>query len=92
MANVENNSEKNNQQSSQFAKDQKLKSDVYDAIEEQLITSTESAFKTEGVKTRETKDAKGEQGWNRGVYGDGSVYGVGVAKGQATVTVNRAKG
>jgi hypothetical protein len=92
MANIENNPEKNDQQGSQFAKDQKLKSDVYDAIEEQLIKSTEAAFKSEGIKTREPKDAKGQQGWNRGVYGDGSTYGTGVAKGQDTVTINRVKG
>ncbi len=92
MANIENNSEKNDKQSSQFAKDQKLKSDVYDAIEEQLIKSTEAAFKSEGIKTRELKDAKEQQGWNKGVYGDGSTYGAGVAKGQDTVTINRVKG
>jgi hypothetical protein len=92
MANIENNSEKNDEQGSEFAKNQKLKSDVYDAIEEQLIKSTEAAFKTNGIKTREPKDAKGEQGWNRGVYGDGSTYGAGVKKGQDTVTINRVKG
>ena len=92
MANIENNPEKNDEQTSEFAKNQKLKADVYDAIEEQLIKSTEAAFKSEGIKTREPKDAKGEQGWNRGVYGDGTTYGTGVAKGQDTVTVNRVKG
>jgi len=92
MANIENNSEKNDEQGSEFAKDQKLKADVYDAIEAQLIKSTEAAFKSEGIKTREPKDAEGEQGWNRGVYGDGTTYGAGVKKGQDTVTVNRVKG
>jgi len=92
MANIENNPEKNDEQGSEFAKNQKLKSDVYDAIEEQLIKSTEAAFKSEGIKTREPKDAKGEQGWNRGVYGDGTTYGTGVKKGQDTVTINRVKG
>jgi hypothetical protein len=92
MANIENNSEKNDEQRSEFAKNQELKSKVYDAIEEQLIKSTDSAFKAEGIEIRETKDAKGEQGWNRGVYGDGSTYGTGVKKGQGTVTVNRVKG
>lgn len=92
MANIENNAEKNDEQRSDFAKNQELKSNVYDAIEEQLIKSTEEAFKSEGIKNRESKDAKGEQGWNRGVYGDGSTYGTGVAKGQDTVTVNRVKG
>lgn len=92
MANIENNSEKNDKQSSQFAKNQKLKSDVYDAIEEQLIKSTEAAFKSEGIKTREPKDATGQQGWNRGVYGDGSTYGTGVAKGQDSITIGRVKG
>jgi len=92
MANIENNPEKNDEQGSDFAKNQKLKSDVYDAIEEQLIKSTEAAFKSEGIKTREPKDAKGEQGWNRGVYGDGTTYGTGVKKGQDTITVNRVKG
>ena len=92
MANIENNPEKNDEQRSEFAKNQELKSNVYDAIEEQLIKSTEEAFKSEGIKTREPKDAKGEQGWNRGVYGDGTTYGTGVKKGQDTVTVNRVKG
>ena len=92
MANIENNPEKNDEQGSEFAKNQKLKSDVYDAIEEQLIKSTEAAFKSNGIKTREPKDAKGEQGWNRGVYGDGTTYGTGVKKGQDTVTINRVKG
>jgi len=92
MANIENNSEKNDKQSSQFAENQKLKSDVYDAIEEQLIKSTEAAFKSEGIKTRELKDATGQQGWNRGVYGDGSTYGTGVAKGQDSISINRVKG
>jgi hypothetical protein len=92
MANIENNSEKNDEQRSEFAKNQELKSDVYDAIEEQLIKSTESAFKSEGIKTREIEDQKGEQGWNRGVYGDGTTYGTGVKKGQDTITVNRTKG
>jgi hypothetical protein len=92
MANIENNPEKNDEQGSEFAKNQKLKSDVYDAIEEQLIKSTEAAFKSNGIKTREPKDAKGEQGWNRGVYGDGTTYGAGVKKGQDTVTINRVKG
>ena len=92
MANIKNNSEKNDEQRSEFAKNQELKSDVYNAIEEQLIKSTESAFKSEGIKTREIEDQKGEQGWNRGVYGDGSTYGAGVKKGQDTVTVNRVKG
>jgi len=92
MANIENNSEKNDEQRSEFAKNQELKSNVYDAIEEQLIKSTESAFKSEGIKTREIEDQKGEQGWNRGVYGDGTTYGTGVKKGQDTVTVNRVKG
>jgi len=92
MANIENNPEKNDEQRSEFAKNQELKSNVYDAIEEQLIKSTESSFNSEGIKTRELKDAKGEQGWNRGVYGDGSTYGAGVNKGQNTVTVNRVKG
>lgn len=92
MANIENNSEKKDEQTSEFAKNQELKANVYDAIEEQLIKSTEAAFKSEGIKTREPKDAKGEQGWNRGVYGDGTTYGTGVAKGQDTVTVNRVKG
>ncbi len=92
MANIKNNAEKNDEQRSEFADNQELKSKVYDAIEEQLIKSTESAFKSEGIKTREQKDAKGEQGWNRGVYGDGSTYGTGAKKGQATVTVNKVKG
>ncbi len=92
MANIENNPEKNDKQSSEFAKNQELKSKVYDAIEEQLKDSSEKAFKSEGIKTREIKDANGQQGWNRGVYGDGSTYGTGVAKGQSTVTVNRVKG
>lgn len=92
MANIENNPEKNDEQRSEFAKDQELKANVYDAIEEQLIKSTEEAFKSEGIKTREPKDAKGEQGWNRGVYGDGTTYGTGVKKGQDTVTINRVKG
>lgn len=92
MANIENNQEKNDEQGSEFAKNQKLKSDVYNAIEEQLIKSTEAAFKSNGIKTRELKDSKGEQGWNRGVYGDGSTYGAGVKKGQDTVTINRVKG
>jgi len=92
MANIENNPEKNDEQRSEFAKDQELKVNVYDAIEEQLIKSTEEAFKSEGIKTREPKDAKGEQGWNRGVYGDGTTYGTGVKKGQDTVTINRVKG
>jgi len=92
MANIENNPEKNDEQGSEFSENQKLKSDVYDAIEEQLIKSTEAAFKSNGIKTREHKDAKGEQGWNRGVYGDGSTYGDGVKKGQDTVTINRVKG
>lgn len=92
MANIENNPEKNDEQRSEFAKNQELKANVYDAIEEQLIKSTEEAFKSEGIKTREPKDAKGEQGWNRGVYGDGTTYGTGVKKGQDTVTVNRVKG
>jgi len=92
MANIENNPEKNDEQGSEFAKDQELKVKVYDAIEEQLIKSTEAAFKSEGIKTREPKDAKGEQGWNRGVYGDGTTYGTGVKKGQDTITVNRVKG
>lgn len=92
MANIENNPEKNEKQETQFAKNQKLKSDIYDAIEEQLISSTESAFKSAGIKTREPKDATGQQGWNRGVYGDGSTYGTGVAKGQDSITVGRVKG
>lgn len=92
MANIENNPEKNDKQETQFAKNQKLKSDVYDAIEEQLINSTESAFKSAGIKTREPKDATGQQGWNRGVYGDGSTYGTGVAKGQDSITIGRVKG
>lgn len=92
MANIKNNSEKNDNQLSEFATNQELKSNVYDAMEEQLVKSTETAFKSEGIKTREPKDAKGEQGWNRGVYGDGSTYGTGVKKGQGTVTVNRTKG
>jgi len=92
MANIENNPEKNDKQSSQFAKNQKLKSEIYDSIEEQLIKSTESAFKSAGIKTREQKDVAGQQGWNRGVYGDGSTYGTGVAKGQDSVTVGRVKG
>lgn len=92
MANIENNPEKNDEQRSEFAKNQELKSNVYDAIEEQLIKSTEEAFKSEGIKTREPKDAKVEQGWNRGVYGDGSTYGTGVSKGQDTITINRVKG
>jgi hypothetical protein len=92
MANIENNPEKNDKQETQFAKNQKLKSDVYDAIEEQLISSTESAFKSAGIKTREPKDATGQQGWNRGVYGDGSTYGTGVAKGQDSITIGRVKG
>lgn len=92
MANIENNQEKNDKQEPSFAKNQKLKSDVYDAIEEQLIKSTESAFKSAGIKTREPKDATGQQGWNRGVYGDGSTYGTGVAKGQDSITVGRVKG
>jgi len=92
MANTDNNPEKNDEQSSEFAKNQELKVKVYDAIEEQLIKSTEEAFKSEGIKTREPKDAKGEQGWNRGVYGDGTTYGIGVKKGQDTITINRLKG
>jgi hypothetical protein len=92
MANIENNPEKNDKQSSDFANNQELKSKVYDAIEEQLKDSSEKAFKAEGIKTREIKDAEGQQGWNRGVYGDGSTYGTGSAKGQSTVTVNRVKG
>ena len=92
MANIKNNPEKNDEQSSEFATNQELKSKVYDAIEEQLKDSTEKAFKSEGIKNREIKDQKGEQGWNRGEYGDGSTYGTGVAKGQCTVTINRVKG
>jgi hypothetical protein len=92
MANIDNNSEKNDKQGSDFAKAQELKSNVYEAIEEQLKDSTEKAFKSEGVDTRKQGEQKGEQGWNRGVYGDGSTYGTGTAKGQAYVTVNRNKG
>lgn len=103
MANIENNPEKNDEQRSHFAEDQELKAKVYDAIEEQLIKSTEEAFKSEGFKSRMDtamkKDEKthwnrgeGEQGWNRGVYGDGSTYGMGTKKGEVNVTVNRVKG
>lgn len=92
MANINNNPEKNDKQDTEFASNQELKSKVYDAIEEQLKESSDKAFKSEGIKTREIKDQKGEQGWNRGEYGDGSKYGTGVAKGQSTVTVNRVKG
>lgn len=92
MANIENNSQKNDKQSSEFSEKQELKANVYDVIEKELLDSSEKAFKSEGFDAREPKDQKGEQGWNRGVYGDGSTYGTGVAKGQDTVTVNRTKG
>ena len=92
MANIENNPEKNDKQRSEFAKNQELKSKVYDAIEEQLKASTEKAFKSEGIETRDIKDSDGQQGWNRGVYGDGTTYGTGAAKGQCSVKVNRVKG
>lgn len=92
MANIENNPEKNDKQETEFSKNQKLKSDVYDAIENLLISSTESAFKSAGIKTREPKDVTGQQGWNRGVYGDGTTYGIGIAKGQASVKIARVKG
>jgi len=103
MANIENNSEKNDKQRSHFATDQELKAKVYDAIEEQLEKSSEKAFDSEGFKSRldtairkddETNwnRGEGEQGWNRGVYGDGSTYGMGSKKGEVNVTVNRVKG
>lgn len=92
MANIENNPEKNDKQRSEFAKNQELKSKVYDAIEEQLKASTEKAFKSEGIETRDIKDSDGQQGWNRGVYGDGTTYGTGAAKGKCSVKVNRVKG
>ena len=92
MANIENNPEKNDNQRSEFAINQELKANVYDAIEERLKSSTEKALKEEGLTLRKIEDQKGEQGWNRGVYGDGSMYGVGSSKGQATVTINRVKG
>lgn len=103
MANIKNNPEKNDEQRSHFAKDQELKSKVYDAIEEQLKGSSDKAFSSEGFESR--KDAamkkddethwnrgEGQQGWNRGVYGDGSTYGMGAKKGESNVTVNRVKG
>jgi hypothetical protein len=103
MANIKNNPEKNDEQRSHFADDQELKAKVYDAIEEQLEKSSEKAFDSEGFKSRMDTAMKkddethwnrgeGEQGWNRGVYGDGSTYGMGSKKGEVNVTVNRVKG
>lgn len=103
MANIKNNSEKNDEQRSHFAKDQELKAKVYDTIEELLKTTSEKAFDSEGFASREDTAKKkddethwnrgeGEQGWNRGVYGDGSTYGMGAKKGEVNVTVNRVKG
>lgn len=105
MANIENNPEKNDVQKSHFADDQELKAKVYDAIEEQLEKSSEKAFDSEGFKSRQDTAMKrdkaddttwnhgeGQQGWNRGVYGDGSTYGMGAKKGEVNVTVNRVKG
>jgi hypothetical protein len=38
------------------------------------------------------KDDETERGWNKGVYGDGSTYGMGAKKSESHVTVNRVKG
>lgn len=103
MANIENNSEKNDKQRSHFAGDQELKAKVYDAIEEQLKKSSEKAFDSEGFKSRVDTAMKkddetnwnrgeGERGFNKGVYGDGSTYGMGTKKGEVSVTINRVKG
>lgn len=92
MANVENNQEKNDKQRSEFSKNQELKSKVYDLIENQLVDSTKSSFKSNGIDTNESKNQDGERGWNKGVYGDGTTYGTGVKKGKSTVTINRVKG
>lgn len=92
MANIKNNSEKNDKQRSDFKESQELKSNVYDAIEEQLKKSSEKAFKSEGIKSNDSIEKNSQQGWNKGVYGDGSTYGQGVSKGKGTVTINRVKG
>lgn len=91
MANIENNKEKENQNSS-FLNSQNLKTKVYDFIEKELKDSTNRILAKEDIQTNENSEKKEQQGWNRGVYGDGSMYGVGLEKGKATVTINRNKG